>query len=407
MYSRDRLIKAIDNSACLTRRQIDDYLQKKLFPEELYVVEMHLNECPFCNDAIEGFAKIPDANTFLSKAENFVFPATGAGDAGKSKPVNKSQAAPAQQTPSRPKDPVPSATKSNAATSSEATSNPFKGEKRPGRSGIQIGIAAGLALALGIWGVSSLMKDDGPADKVLAEAQQAGEDQQDEMFNASSVNRKEDSVMNAKYGFQNQTPLAASAKGREYIRSGDTAMVEEDRSGVSMADQMTAAAAPSATVAAEKPSGFIGPVMPKDDAAKKSASGTSNTEKAKAPTVASSTKRSASTADATKARSSAATGSKEVAKPEPTPAVTRKEAKEASKKEAEKTVNPAVTQAEKDFAKGLDLYNKKQYSASIMYFQSASKVKDFPKRKQAESYIKLAKSEVVNAERRKNSETNK
>ena len=73
----------------------------------------------------------------------------------------------------------------------------------------------------------------------------------------------------------------------------------------------------------------------------------------------------------------------------------------------ERTANAAVTQAEKDFEKGLDLYNKKQYSASIMYFQSASKVKDFSKRKQAESYIKLAKSEVVNAERRKNSENNK
>jgi hypothetical protein len=55
----------------------------------------------------------------------------------------------------------------------------------------------------------------------------------------------------------------------------------------------------------------------------------------------------------------------------------------------------------------MELYNKKQYAASIVYFQAAAKVSDFPKRKQAESYVKLAKNEVVNAERKKNSEQSK
>lgn len=56
MNQDDKLLQILKGSACINRRQMIDYLQGKLFPEELYVVELHLNECPFCNDAIAGYA---------------------------------------------------------------------------------------------------------------------------------------------------------------------------------------------------------------------------------------------------------------------------------------------------------------------------------------------------------------
>jgi|GEM_PF-3703621 hypothetical protein len=52
----DQYLHILDDSRCLTRRQIFDYLEDKLSAEERYVVESHLNDCPFCSDALEGFA---------------------------------------------------------------------------------------------------------------------------------------------------------------------------------------------------------------------------------------------------------------------------------------------------------------------------------------------------------------
>lgn len=425
MYSRDRLIKAIDNSACLTRRQIDDYLQKKLFPEELYVVEMHLNECPFCNDAIEGFGNLPNANAFLSKAEDFIFPALV-------NTISKEQSVAAKPNKSKIEPVV--AKQNNATAQVEKkkverepvmSMNNAPEQKKSKKFSIPMGIAAGVVLALGVWGVSGLFKGDKANDASLTDASLAANQgtDQDGMFNESSINREEDSVMNAKYGFQNQAPLASTAKGTEYIRSRQGTAEVAAEEGVSMADEMTVAAAPAAKESTEKPNGFIGPVAPKDDepkrttaavavekpkpvaattsAAKPAALAKAKPEEVKAKTVA---------ANKDLAKSDAAKAVKADVKKVETKEVAKKAEppkKEAEKKEADKktsAADPAVTQAEKDFSKGLDLYNKKQYSASIMYFQSAAKVKDFSKRKQAESYIKLAKSEVVNGERKKNSE---
>ena len=39
---------------CLSRQQLVHYIQQKLDREEVYLVENHLNDCPFCSDAIDG-----------------------------------------------------------------------------------------------------------------------------------------------------------------------------------------------------------------------------------------------------------------------------------------------------------------------------------------------------------------
>ena len=41
-------------SNCLSQTQLLQYLQQKLEREEVYLVESHINDCPMCNDALEG-----------------------------------------------------------------------------------------------------------------------------------------------------------------------------------------------------------------------------------------------------------------------------------------------------------------------------------------------------------------
>ena len=41
-------------SNCLSKQQLVNYIQQKLDRDEVYLVESHLNDCPFCSDAIDG-----------------------------------------------------------------------------------------------------------------------------------------------------------------------------------------------------------------------------------------------------------------------------------------------------------------------------------------------------------------
>ncbi|HXS36138.1 MAG TPA: zf-HC2 domain-containing protein [Flavipsychrobacter sp.] len=49
-----QLSHIFDKSACLTRRQIKDYLDGSMTPEECHAVEHHLNDCIFCSEAVDG-----------------------------------------------------------------------------------------------------------------------------------------------------------------------------------------------------------------------------------------------------------------------------------------------------------------------------------------------------------------
>ncbi len=415
MYSRDRLIKAIDNSACLTRRQIDDYLQNKLFPEELYVVEMHLNECPFCNDAVEGYTQAGNANQLLSTVEEFSFtPVTASA-------IQPDAVPPAPKTPEIkvPETKVAPATPPSAEKIKEVRKVPpaqpvrkvtFDNEPRRNRKLLPLGIAAAVLLGLGIWGISRIGNDKN-ADNMLADNGSAasGEQIEDGMFNESSINREEDSVMNAKYGFQNQRPMAGGHYARQPGYTGDGQMTDST-SVAMMADATGEQSSPAVARAEERSGSFVGPVLPREEEQRRTAAtAPANADRAKAATVANTAKtktETAKTADKAVAANSKDAKNKNTASPAANARVAA--AKETAKPAESKAPanSPALTQADKDYKKGLELYNKKQYSASIMYFQSAAKIKDYPNRTKAESYIKLAKSEVVNAERKKNSEKN-
>ena len=44
-----------DVSACLTRRQVKDYVSGSMIKEECHALEHHITSCPFCSEAIEGY----------------------------------------------------------------------------------------------------------------------------------------------------------------------------------------------------------------------------------------------------------------------------------------------------------------------------------------------------------------
>src|SRR3954471_13952732 len=52
---KPELIHILDQSVCLTRRQIKDYLSGTMLPEEQHAAEVHLSSCPLCKMAMEGF----------------------------------------------------------------------------------------------------------------------------------------------------------------------------------------------------------------------------------------------------------------------------------------------------------------------------------------------------------------
>lgn len=52
---KEQLLHILDQSTCLTRRQMKDYLGGTMLPEEVHAAEQHIASCPLCSMAIEGF----------------------------------------------------------------------------------------------------------------------------------------------------------------------------------------------------------------------------------------------------------------------------------------------------------------------------------------------------------------
>ena len=59
-------------SQCLTKHQLLGYIHQTLERDEVYAIESHLNDCPFCNDALEGLMEANPALTeqHLTELEN-------------------------------------------------------------------------------------------------------------------------------------------------------------------------------------------------------------------------------------------------------------------------------------------------------------------------------------------------
>ncbi|RQO32126.1 hypothetical protein DBR32_00495 [Taibaiella sp. KBW10] len=391
MDSRARLIKAVDNSACLTRRQINDYILNKLFPEELYVVEMHLNECPFCNDAIEGFNHTDNANQLLSEIDILHLPAVAAVAPAVEKP------APAKVVSMPPVQPPVTPPKSSSHT------KPFT-ESNRGKGGFwKMGIAAALVLGLGTWGITQWTQKGRKEARLLAEKTEAQKNEQERMN--APVSRTEDSAMNAKYGYLNQDAAPVVAKAAPKVIDESTS--DSDAGAMNMAAADAVQAAPAAALAT-----VPAPVIAKANVAKEKTQPKDNTlakasEAKRMPeakyeyeptTSAASRVNSDANAQSKmmEANSKVSTGTT-VAKARPSTKTAEERAKEAAikKKAADQK---AVQQAGTDYKKGLELYNKKQYAAALLYFQSVSKVSASPNQKQAANYVSLCKKKIADTE---------
>lgn len=57
---KEALSHILDQSVCLTRRQMKDYLTGTMLTEEQHAAEVHLASCPLCRMAMEGFEEHTD-----------------------------------------------------------------------------------------------------------------------------------------------------------------------------------------------------------------------------------------------------------------------------------------------------------------------------------------------------------
>jgi len=62
----EQLKHIFDKTACLSRRQLKDYVNGLMTREETYAAEHHINSCFFCSDAVEGMT---DQQTALAAVE--------------------------------------------------------------------------------------------------------------------------------------------------------------------------------------------------------------------------------------------------------------------------------------------------------------------------------------------------
>jgi len=396
MNSRARLIKAIDNSACLTRRQINDYIYKKLFPEEQYVVEMHLNECPFCNDAIEGFLNTANANQLLSEVDTLQLPAVDADPeplVEKVVPKKEVIVPPVSKTVTEgPVHPAPRKTVT------------FDAPDRKRGMSWKVGLAAAAVVGLGIWGLNQFNHHKAEKAAMLAKANESASALDEGV--SPPVSRQDDSTMNAKYGMQGQAaPVVASHSS---ARVSNVA-ADSDAAMVAAADVPAAAAAPASVAmsreAAPSPAVAAAKTAPAESKAKMStapalAKTTTAETRAKAAEVVKEADMRTSSSSTTIAKpvvtaAKTATTEKTVAKEKVRPSAKTPEerAKDAANKKAA-TEEKAIAQAEADFKKGMDLYKKKQYASALPYFQAVAKKPDLPKSRQAAKYVKLCKEQL-------------
>ena len=57
----EQLKHIFDSSACLSKRQLKDYVTGIMSREESYALEHHVNTCFFCSEALDGMLEHSDA----------------------------------------------------------------------------------------------------------------------------------------------------------------------------------------------------------------------------------------------------------------------------------------------------------------------------------------------------------
>lgn len=52
---KEQLSHILEQSVCLSRKQMKEYLSGSMLPEEVHAAELHISSCPLCSMAMEGF----------------------------------------------------------------------------------------------------------------------------------------------------------------------------------------------------------------------------------------------------------------------------------------------------------------------------------------------------------------
>ena len=52
--SKEQLKHIFEQSSCLTKKQLKEYVSGSISPEEAHAIEQHLHICPMCSDAVDG-----------------------------------------------------------------------------------------------------------------------------------------------------------------------------------------------------------------------------------------------------------------------------------------------------------------------------------------------------------------
>lgn len=52
--SKEQLKHIFEQSSCLTKKQLKEYVSGSMSPEEAHAVEQHLHSCPMCSDTVDG-----------------------------------------------------------------------------------------------------------------------------------------------------------------------------------------------------------------------------------------------------------------------------------------------------------------------------------------------------------------
>lgn len=340
MNSEERILQILDHSACLSKGQLIGYLKKNLYPEELRAVELHLAGCPLCNDALEGYEKLSEAESVLASIKLPVLPALTPKE--KEKPKEKKE----QLVIAKPVKPeVVAAAAPEPATNTPAT------ELNPNRSTARLlrplGIAAALVIGAGaIWyfGMRNPERDSNDIAQNSEAVQQAAD--------SDTENRKLAANMPAETAQPAAAPAVAPApKVHKDTLLAKAAQLKEQEK----AKQSPAAFSMQAETAAA-------PVASADRV---------NEEKAKYEEA-----KMRKTEDNLAAAKVAAKNT---------------EAKEDRKKENDKP--------QSDFEKGLDLYKQKQYASALLYFRSAESDGKDPRHWDAVYYSGLC-NKALNKKRR-------
>lgn len=113
--SKEQLKHIFEQSSCLTKKQLKEYVSGSMSPEEAHAVQQHLHSCPICSDAVDGLMAQPKAGVDVMNTLNADFLKQHLGTVNPQAHRNINM--PVTNMPDNKKKPAPAMMKSSSAKS--------------------------------------------------------------------------------------------------------------------------------------------------------------------------------------------------------------------------------------------------------------------------------------------------